>query len=89
MLVSTIYQHESAINIYVSPPVFLNFFKFLYFWLHWVLVAACGLSPGAAGGLLAVVASLVWSMGSRSQAQWLWHTGIAAPLHVGSSRTRD
>ena len=27
--------------------------------------------------------------GSRAQAQWLWHVGLAAPEHIGSSRTRD
>ena len=28
-------------------------------------------------------------MGSRAQNQWLWHTGLGAPQHVGSSQTRD
>ena len=28
-------------------------------------------------------------MGSRAQAQWLQHTGLVAPRHVGSSQTRD
>ena len=37
---------------------------------------------------------LLWSTGSRragsrGQAQQLWHTGLVAPQHVGSSRTRD
>ena len=39
---------------------------------------------------------LLWSMGSRlagfsscgAQAQYLWHTGLIATQHVGSSRTR-
>ena len=52
-------------------------------------------------GLLTAVASLVlehwlqahglqqlWLVGSRVQAQQLWCTGLAAPRHVGSSRTR-
>ena len=26
---------------------------------------------------------------SRAQAQWLWHTDLVAPRHVGSSQTRD
>ena len=30
----------------------------------------------------------LWLTGSRAQAQWLWHTGLVAPWHVGSSRTR-
>ena len=52
-------------------------------------------------GLLIAVASLIvehrlqargpqqlWLAGSRAQAQQLWHTGLVAPRHVGSSRTR-
>ena len=52
-------------------------------------------------GLLIAVASLVaehglqarrlqqlWLTGSRAQAQQLWRTGLVAPRHVGSSRTR-
>ena len=27
--------------------------------------------------------------GSKVQAQWLWHTGLAAPQHAESSQTRD
>ena len=32
---------------------------------------------------------LLWRAGSRVQAQQLWRTGLVAPQHVGSSRTRD
>ena len=39
--------------------------------------------PGA-GGL-----QQLWLTGSRVRAQQLWCTGLAAPWHVGSSRTRD
>ena len=52
-------------------------------------------------GLLIVVASLVaehglqacglqqlWLAGSRVQTQYLWHTGLVAPRHVGSSWTK-
>ena len=39
---------------------FKLFFKFIYFWLHWVFIAARGLSLVAAHGLL-----LLWSTGSR------------------------
>ena len=28
-------------------------------------------------------------LGSRAQAQYLWHMGLVAPRHVGSSRIRD
>ena len=38
---------------------FLNKFIYFYFWLHWVFVAARGLSLVAARGLLIAVASLV------------------------------
>ena len=31
----------------------------------------------------------LWLMDSREQAQQLWHTGLVALWHVGSSRTRD
>ena len=31
----------------------------------------------------------LWLLGSRAQAQQLWHTGLVALGHVGSSRTRD
>ena len=34
-------------------------------------------------------AQQLWLAGSRAQAQQLWHMGLAAPRHVGSSRTRD
>ena len=33
-------------------------------------------------------AQQLWLAGSRAQAQQLWCTGLAAPWHVGSSRTR-
>ena len=52
-------------------------------------------------GLLTAVASLVaehrlqahglqqlWHVGSRAQTQQSWRTGLVAPRHVGSSRTR-
>ena len=53
-------------------------------------------------GLLAAVASLLWSTGSRvlglqklelpgsrAQAQQWWCTGLIVPRHVGSSQPRD
>ena len=33
-------------------------------------------------------AQQLWLVDSRAQAQQLWHTGLAAPWHVGSTRTR-
>lgn len=75
--------------------------KFLYLltylWLCWALAAAFGLSssygewglPSAAGDrLLTAGAPLVAEQ--RVEGTWaaiLWHTGSAAPKHVGSFRT--
>ena len=33
-------------------------------------------------------AQQLWLVGSRAQVQQLWYTGLVAPWHVGSSRTR-
>ena len=56
-----------------------------------------GFSLAVVHGFLVVVASLVWSMGSGctsfsscgSQVQQLWHMGLAALGHMGSSQIRD
>ena len=56
----------------------LLFFFFVNFWLHWVFVAAHGLSLAAATWGY----SSLQSVGSRQ-------AGLVAPRHVGSSRTRD
>ena len=45
-------------------------------------------SPVAEHGLQARGLKQLWLTGSRAQAQQLWSTGLVAPLHVGSSRTR-
>ena len=74
------------------------FILFIYFWLRWVFAAVRGLSLVAASrgysSMRCAGFSLRWllllpRMGSRAQAQQLWHTGLAAPWHVRSSRTRD
>ena len=61
-----------------------------------VATLRCGASASHCGGFSCCGAGLqacglqqVWLTGSRAQAQQLWHTGLAAPRHVGSSRTRD
>ena len=59
-------------------------FYFYVFWLHGVFVAARQLSLVTASRGY----SSLWSTGSRAQAQQLWRTGLVAPRHVGSSRTR-
>ena len=70
---------------------------FLYFWLHWAFVAACGLSLVAVSGayslvlgLLSVVASLLEDHGLYGTwAQYLWLTCLIALPHVEASWTRD
>ena len=67
-----------------------------------LVVESGGFSLVVVCELLIVVASLIvehgpygmwaqqsWFPGSRAQAQWLWHTGLVAPQHVGSSLTRN
>ena len=64
------------------------FFKFIYFWLHWVFVAAHGLSLFVTrrdSSLVGVaVSSLQGSPRRGAQAQKLWCTGLVALWHVGS-----
>ena len=45
-------------------------------------------SPAAEHGLQARRLQQLWHASSRAEAQYLWHTGPAAPRHAGSSRTR-
>ena len=97
--------------------VCMYFYKFIYFWLRWVFVAACRLSLVVASRGYSLLrctgfslrwllllrsmgskctgfsscgtwAQQLWLAGSRAQVQELWHTGLVAPRHVGSSRTR-
>ena len=60
-------------------------YLFIYFWLRWVFVAAHRLSLVAVSGgyssLRCAGFSLRWFLSLRS-------TGLVAPRHVGSSRTR-
>ena len=69
-------------------------------WLS-LVAASRGYSFVAVRGLLIAVASLVaehglqvhglqqlWHAASRAQAQQMWHTGLVAPRHVGSSWIR-
>ena len=103
---------NSAISSCHTFSLFLEFILFIYSWLHWVFVAACGLAgflqlwrAGATlhcgawashcGGFsccraraLGAWAQQLQLAGSRVQAQQLWCVGLAAPWHVGSSRTR-
>ena len=53
-----------------------------------VLIAEASFVVGR--GLEAAWASVVAARGLyRAQAQWLWHMGLVAPWHAGSSQTRD
>ena len=77
----------------------IHHYWFFFFWLHWVFVAARGLSLVVASGgyssLWCVGFSLrwlllLWSTGSRHVRFSGCSTGLVAPRHVGSSqRTRD
>ena len=53
---------------------------------HRLLIAVVSLV--AEHGLQARRLQQLWHAGSRAQAQQLWRTGLVAPQHVGSSRTR-
>ena len=96
--------HQSRIHwprvCCVSSQTFFFFFLinlFIYFWLCWVFVAACGLSPVVAGatlrcswqashcgGFFCCRARALQCRLSRCGAR-----GLVASQHVGSSRTRD
>ena len=63
-----------------------TFYSFMYFCLCWVFITASGgYSLVGVRKLLIVVTSPVGEHGL----QQLWHPGLAASQHVGSSRTRD
>ena len=47
------------------------------------LFSSCGAWASHCGGFSRA------HRGSRAQAQWLWHTGLAPPRHVGSFLIRD
>ena len=59
--------------------VFKKNYLFIYFWLHWVFVAACGLSLVVAGRVYA----LVWCAGFSLQ--WLLFLWSMGSRHVGFS----
>ena len=62
----------------------------------WGILSSCGVQAPRCSGLLSCGAQSpgtwvqqVWLKGPRGQALWLWHTGTAAPQHVGPSWTGD
>ena len=65
---------------------FNTFFNvFIYFWLCWVFIAACGLSPVAVSGgyslvaVLGILTSAVSLVAERAQAQGTQASVVAAP----------
>ena len=64
------------------------FFFFFYLIFLKIYFGCVGSSLRCAGFSLRWLL-LLWSAGSRAQAQQLWRPGPAAPRHAGSSRTRD
>ena len=51
------------ITLYISL-VMIAFLKLIYFWLHWVFAAACGLSLVAAPGFIAVTSPVEHGLSS-------------------------
>ena len=105
MWLGTCFSRELLRNFWVpswdsSLGVILFFFfnLLIYFCLHWVFMATQGLSLVAVSGgyssLRCAGFSLWWllllgSTGSKVQAQHLWHMGLVALQHEGSSQIRD
>ena len=58
------------------------------FSLRWLLSLWSTGSRRAGFSSCGMRAQQLWLAGSRVQAQSLWRTGLVAPWHVGSSRTR-
>ena len=66
------------------------YFDFIYFWLHWVLVAVGGdYSSLQCVGFSLQCLLLIWSLDFRVGAQELWYMDFVAPRHVESSQTKD
>ena len=59
-----------------------------HFSLRWLLLLRSTGSRCAGFSSCGTWAQQLWLAGFRVQAQQLWHTGLVAPHHVGSSRTR-
>ena len=74
---------------HLSPKSLLKKNSFLFFGLLFVWRRFCGFGPwrlllSCVHGLLLAVMSLVADRGLKQ----FWHTGLAAPRHMRSSRTR-
>ena len=100
-----LWPHSMQVFLFTHFLVSRFFFfliLFLYFWLHWVFIATCGLSLVAARGGYSLVLGFWWagfplrgllslqSTGPRAcRLQELGCKGLVAQRHVGSSQTRD
>ena len=101
MLQLSPFQRED-VCVFINNILFFFFNKFIYLFIY-LFLAVLGLrfcarafsSCGEQGplfiavrGPLTVVASHCGAEAPDAQAQQLWHMGLVAPRHVGSSRTR-
>ena len=90
--------HTSKYSMLISSSVFTCF------WLCWIFLAALGLSLAVVRGLLSVVAhgliavallaveygfQGMWAPAVTAQHSVVWHMGLVAARHVGSSQIRD
>ena len=86
------WRWNSAFYLFFILILIANFppdsFLFIYFWLHWVIIALPGLLWKRFVGF-SLRRLLLWSTGSGAWIQQLWYTGLVAPQHVGSFRTRN
>ena len=92
--------NSTAINIGVHVSFFFFFFfnKFIYLFLAVLVLRFCARAFSSCGeqgplfiavrGPLTIAASRYGAQAPDAQAQYLWLTGLVAPRHVGSSRTR-
>ena len=89
--------HISKYSMLISSSLF-------GFWLCWIFLAALGLSLAVVGGLLSVVAhgliavallaveygfQGMWAPAVTAQHLVVWHMGLVAARHVGSSQISD
>ena len=61
---------------------------FLWLWRAGATLCCSAQASHCSGFSCGAWAQQLWLVGSRAQAQQLWCTGLVAPQHVGSSRTR-
>ena len=89
---------SSLLFFFTQNSSFTLYFSKFHFWLHWVFIAASGLSLAVASkgysSLRYTGFSLLWllflqSTGSRVlKLQQLWHTSLVAPRYT-ESQTQD